>query len=241
MIALPWLTERPIAHRGLHDLNRTCWENTLSAFSEAVRRDYAIECDVHLSKDGIPVVFHDDTLQRLVGREGYVYEHSAGELAAMKVGQGGDHIPTLADMLTAVAGKVPLVIELKGTEGKDDNLVAKVAALLANYKGKAAIMSFDHWLIRQFPKDAPGIPAGLTALGQTDKDIEGHFAMLAYDLSFVSYCLADLPNRFVSLVREKLSMPVITWTARDQTAADLTFKYADQMTFEGFVPKVGKV
>jgi glycerophosphoryl diester phosphodiesterase len=180
-------------------------------------------------------------LKRLAGKDGFIYDHTAAELAAMKVGQGGDHIPTLAEMLDAVAGKVPLVIELKGTEGKDDNLVAKVAALLANYKGKAAIMSFDHWLIRQFPKEAPGVPAGLTALGQTDKDIEGHFAMLAYDISFVSYCLADLPNRFIHLVREHLSMPVITWTARDQTAADLTFKYADQMTFEGFVPKVAAV
>lgn len=238
MISIPWLAERPVAHRGLHDLNRKCWENTLSAFREAVRHDYSIECDVHLSSDGIPVVFHDDELKRLTGREGRPCDHTVAELTAMKVGTSNDHVPTLAQMLDAVAGKVPLVIELKGTEGKDENLVAKVAALLANYKGKAAIMSFDHWLIREFPTQAPGIPAGLTALGQTDKDIEGHFAMLAYDLSFVSYCLADMPNRFVSLVRERLSMPVISWTVRDQAAADLTFEYADQMTFEGFMPKV---
>jgi glycerophosphoryl diester phosphodiesterase len=241
MIAIPWLAQRPVAHRGLHDLNKTRWENTLSAFREAARHDYAIECDVHLSSDGVPVVFHDDDLSRLTGREGRPCDHTAAELTAMKVGTGSDGIPTLVEMLEAVAGKVPLVIELKGTEGKDDGLVAKVAGLLAGYKGKAAIMSFDHWLIRQFPKDAPGIPGGLTALGQNDKDIEGHFAMLAYDLSFVSYNLADMPNRFVSLVREKLSMPVISWTVRDQTAADLTFKYADQMTFEGFIPKVAAV
>jgi glycerophosphoryl diester phosphodiesterase len=241
MIDIPWLAERPVAHRGLHDLNRTRWENTLSAFREAVRHDYAIECDVHLSSDGVPVVFHDDELKRLTGREGRPCDHTAAELAAMEVGKGGDHIPALAEMLETVAGKVPLVIELKGTEGKDGGLVAKVAGLLAGYRGKACVMSFDHWLIRQFPKDAPGIPAGLTALGQTDKDIEGHFAMLAYDLSFVSYCLADMPNRFVTLVREHLSMPVISWTVRDQTAADLTFKYADQMTFEGFIPKVAGV
>ncbi|WP_311028298.1 glycerophosphodiester phosphodiesterase [Mesorhizobium koreense] len=241
MIAIPWLAERPIAHRGLHDLNKTCWENTLSAFRKAVHHDYAIECDVHLSSDGVPVVFHDDDLKRLTGRDGQPCDHPVAELTAMKIGTSNDTIPTLGEMLKTVAGKVPLVIELKGTEGKDDGLVAKVAGLLAGYKGKASIMSFDHWLIRQFPKDAPGIPAGLTALGQTDKDIEGHFAMLAYDLSFVSYCLADMPNRFVSLVREQLSMPVISWTVRDQTAADLTFKYADQMTFEGFIPEVATV
>jgi glycerophosphoryl diester phosphodiesterase len=151
MIAVPWLSERPIAHRGLHDLNKTCWENTLSAFREAVRHDYAIECDVHLSNDGVPVVFHDDDLKRLTGRDGQPCDYSLAELVAMKIGTSDDTIPTLAEMLKTVAGKVPLVIELKGTEGKDDGLVAKVAGLLAGYKGKACIMSFEHWLIRQFP------------------------------------------------------------------------------------------
>ncbi len=238
MIDVPWLAKRPIAHRGLHDLNMTRWENTLSAFEAAARHDYAIECDVHLSRDGIPVVYHDDDLKRLTDQTSPIYELTAEELAATRIGNSSDHIPTLAEMLSVVAGRVPLVIELKGTQGKDDNLVGKVAELLSNYRGEAAIMSFDHWLVREFPKQAPKIPGGLTALGQSDSDIEGHFSMLAYDISFVSYCLADMPNRFVSLVREKLGMPVISWTVRDQAAADLTFKYADQMTFEGFEPEI---
>ena len=44
--------------------------------------------------------------------------------------------------------------------------------------------------------------------------------MLAHDLSFVSYCLADMPNRFVDFVRDRLAMPVITWTVRDEAAVD---------------------
>ena len=63
MTDLSWLTARPIAHRGFHDMNKTRWENTLSAFAAAVERGYAIECDVHLSSDGVPVVIHDDDLQ----------------------------------------------------------------------------------------------------------------------------------------------------------------------------------
>ena len=62
MAELAWLTERPIAHRGYHDMNNRVWENTLSAFARAGEHGYAIECDVHLSSDGVPVVFHDDTL-----------------------------------------------------------------------------------------------------------------------------------------------------------------------------------
>ena len=237
MTDLSWLTARPIAHRGLHDLNRACWENTLSAFARAADKGYAIECDVHLTSDGVPVVFHDHELQRLAGQDGYIWQRTAAEMAALRIGGTADHAPTLDEVLKLVNGRVPLVIELKGTPGRDEGLVAAVARRLENYRGKAAIMSFDHWLIRQFSGQAPGIPGGLTACGTRNQDIEAHFAMLAHGIAFVSYAAGDLPNRFISFVREKLAVPVITWTVRVQPAVDLTFRYADQMTFEGFEPQ----
>lgn len=233
---LSWLTARPIAHRGLHDLNKNCWENTLSAFARAAEHGYAIECDVHLSSDGEVVVFHDDTLKRLTGTDGYIWQRTAAEMAALRIGGTADHAPTLGELLDLVDGRVPLVIELKGIPGRDDGLVAKVAAALRGYKGKAAIMSFDHWLIRDFSRHAPGIPSGLTAWGDQEHELEAHFSMLAHGISFVSFSVAHLPNRFISFVREKLAMPVITWTVRDQAAVDKTFAHADQMTFEGFAP-----
>ena len=231
---LSWLTRRPIAHRGYHDLNRARWENTLSAFDAAIAHDYAIECDVHLSADGVPVVFHDSVLNRLAGRDGFVHEMTAAELTQLTIGGTEDRIPTLAEMLARVRGRVPLVIELKGVEGKDEGLVGAVAKTLAGYDGKAAIMSFDHWLVRRFAVDAPGIPAGLTAEKITQPALEAHFSMLAHPISFVSFSVADLPNPFVSFVREKLAMPVITWTVRNEEARAATFAHADQMTFEGF-------
>ncbi|TJW40014.1 MAG: glycerophosphodiester phosphodiesterase, partial [Mesorhizobium sp.] len=75
-----------------------------------------------------------------------------------------------------VDGRVPVVVELKGVPGRDEGLVESVGKMLKNYRGKAAIMSFDHWLIRNFPKHAPGIPGGLTAYGNEVKLIEAHFA-----------------------------------------------------------------
>lgn len=236
MTDLSWLTERPIAHRGFHDLNKTCWENTLPAFDAAARKGYAIECDVHLSSDGVPVAFHDADLKRLAGLEGFIHDRTAAELAACRIGGTEECIPSLAGLLDLVNGRVPLVIELKGIPGKDEGLVGKVAETLAGYKGKAAIMSFDHWLVREFAVQAPGIPAGLTALGTRDAELELHFSMLAHPISFVSYAVSDLPNRFVRFAREKLSMPVITWTVRDQAGVERTFAHADQMTFEGFEP-----
>lgn len=236
MTDISWLAKRPIAHRGFHDLNKTRWENTLSAFEAAVERDYAIECDVHLSADGIPIVFHDRELDRLCGREGLLSDLDAAAITGLRVGGTADHVPTLAEVLHHVAGRVPLVIELKGSEGKDEGLVAAVAKALEGYQGAAAIMSFEHRFIRSFAKEAPGIACGLTAHGRTPADLEAHFSMLAHGIDFVSFHVADLPNRFVDTVRGKLAMPVITWTVRDEWAVDLTRKHADQMTFEGFEP-----
>ena len=236
MSELDWLTARPIAHRGYHDLNRTRWENTLSAFDAAASRGFAIECDVHLAADGTPVVFHDSELERLTGIKGNVFERTAAQLSALAIGGTGDRIPTLADMLRLVAGRVPLVIELKGIAGKDDGLVAAVGAALRAYDGKAAIMSFDHWLVRRFAADAPGIPAGLTAYGTRPADLEAHFSMLAHPIDFVSFGWFDLPNPFIATIRAKLGLPVITWTVRDEDGIAGTRAHADQMTFEGFDP-----
>jgi glycerophosphoryl diester phosphodiesterase len=236
MAKLSWLTKRPIAHRGLHDMNKRVWENTLSAFRRAMDRNFAIECDVHLSSDRVPVIIHDGDLKRLTGEDGFVWQRTGAELQALKVGGTKDHVPLLSDLLELVRGKVPLVIEVKGIAGHDDGLVEAVGAQLKNYKGKAAVMSFDHWLVRDFKRYLPDIPVGLTAYGKDNALIEAHFAMLAHGLDFTSYAAGDLPNPFVSFVRERLKMPVITWTIRDKPAVDLTFKYADQMTFEGFDP-----
>lgn len=234
---LSWLTARPIAHRGQHDMNREIWENTLSAFRRAAKNNYAIECDVHLSADHQPIVFHDEALGRLTGTDGFIWQRTAREMAALPIGGTKDHAPTLEQTLDAVDGKVPIIIEIKGTPGHDEGLVAAVADKLRSYSGQAAIMSFDHWIVRQFPTAAPGIPAGLTALGTDNKDYEAHFSMLGHGIDFVSYANAHLPNPFCNYVRSRLSMPVITWTVRDEAAVRHTFEYGDQMTFEGFTPE----
>lgn len=232
---LSWLTARPIAHRGLHDSNKLVWENTLTAFSRAIDGNYAIECDVHLTKDGVPVIFHDGDLKRLTGETGKVHDRTSAEMQKLRIGGTKDHPPTLREMLNLIQGRVPLVIELKGDVGHDGDLVRSVAKELNGYVGHAAIMSFDHHLIRQCPEHATGIPLGLTAEGMSDKDIEAHFAMLAHGIDFVSYYIQHMPNRFISFVRERLNMPVISWTIRDDAAFKKSALEADQVTFEGIV------
>ena len=233
---LAWLTARPIAHRGLHDGNTLVWENTLSAFALAAQNSYAIECDVQLSSDNVVMVFHDNNLLRLTGVDAMLHERTARQLSALRIGGSEDRVPHLRDLLDLAGGRVPLVIELKGNPGHDGGLVEAVAKDLAGYKGDAAIMSFDHHLLRQCRSSAPGVPLGLTAEGMREQDIEAHFSMLAHSPDFVSYSIHHLPNRFVDFARQTLKLPVITWTVNTQGLLAKTYREADQATFEGMLP-----
>ena len=232
-----WIKDIPVAHRGYHDQNKKVWENTLSAFSRAVEAGFAIECDIQLSSDSVPMVFHDHTLERLCGIAGDVREKSAAELGLLSVGGTGDKVPRLRQMLDLVKGKVPLVIELKGrTEEEDDGFAEAVLEVLEGYQGKVALMSFDHHLLFALKKAGSPFPVGLTAEGNDpDKFFEHDEAMQA-GLDFISYHWAHLPNSFVEAQRSR-GIPVITWTVRDENARTHTYTHADQMTFEGFDPR----
>ena len=231
-----WLTERPIAHRGYHDLNRTVWENTLSAFARAADAGFAIECDLQYAADAIPVVFHDDGLKRLCGIEGDVRQRTAAELGLLPVGGTADRVPTLKQLLHLVKGRVPLVLELKGRKGDDDGFAMAVLDAIEDYDGPVALMSFDQWLLKDLKEIGTGRPVGLTAEGARPENFAAHEEAMQLGLDFVSYYYGHLPNDFISRQRD-LGRQVITWTVRDDEARTITALNADQMTFEGFDPR----
>lgn len=237
MSKLAWLTERPIAHRGYHDMNRQVWENTLSAFSRAIEAGFAIECDLHYASDGVPVVFHDDDLQRVCNLPGEVRERTSSELGLLSIGGTKDKIPTLKQLLQLCDGKVPLVLELKGREGDDEGFAESVLEALEGYKGHIALMSFDHWLLRDLKALEAPYPVGLTAEGDKPETFFQHDEAMHLGLDFISYFYGHLPNPFITAQRQR-GIPVITWTVRDEAARKHTFANADQMTFEGFDPRL---
>lgn len=236
MQKFPWLTERPIAHRGYHDLNRKVWENTLSAFARAADAGFAIECDLQYAADAVPVVFHDDDLKRLCGIEGDVRQRTAAELGLLKVGGTEDDVPTLRRLLDLVKGRVPLVLELKGREGDDDGFAMAVLDTIEDYDGPVALMSFDHWLLKDLTAIGTSRPVGLTAEGARPENFAVHEEAMQLGLDFISYHYGHLPNAFISRQRD-LGRQVITWTVRDDEARTITALNADQMTFEGFDPR----
>jgi glycerophosphoryl diester phosphodiesterase len=232
---LQWLTARPIAHRGLHDA--TTPENSIIAARAAIERGFAIECDVMLSRDRVPFVFHDHELPRLTGEQGVFGERSAGELSRLCLRGTAEPIPTVADFLAAIDGRVPIVMELKGTSTETDrDVMDRLRPFLDAYRGEVALMSFDAWLIDQVLAYGRR-PVGLTAEGTSQAELEQHRAVFGRGCTFVSYNVDHLPNRFVDEVRRERAAPVITWTVRTPRHVAQTAAHADQMTFEGFLPQ----
>lgn len=242
-----WLTETPVAHRGLHDLGRGRAENTASAFRAALKAGYAIECDVGLSADGVPVVFHDDSLGRLTGVDGPLESRTAAELMALPVLGTRDTVPPLTDLLGLVAGKVPLLIELKGGRGRRGRLEPAVARLLAGYRGPFAIQSFDPAMVTWFRRHAPGVLRGQISMNYAmDDDEEAPPPRLRAPLTnlafwsqnqpdFIAYDIRALPNWAVARHR-RMGVPVLAWTVR--TAADRARAalHADNVIFEHWRP-----
>ncbi|KQT83434.1 glycerophosphodiester phosphodiesterase family protein [Aurantimonas sp. Leaf443] len=234
---LEWLVERPIAHRGLHDAARDRPENSIPAALAAADGHFAIECDVQLSRDGTPYIFHDDTLQRLCGVAGEFRGTSDARVAELRLTGSAWPVPTLASFLSSVDGRVPIVMELKGRSPQEDvGYFAALAPELQRYGGRIALMSFDEWLIDQMIEAGTGRPVGLTAEGRSPEMLDRHARVYARGCSFVSYRVEDLPNPFVDTVIAS-GGAVVTWTVRDREGVELTTAQAHQMTFEGFTPQ----
>ena len=150
---------RPYAHRGLWGGDLP--ENSLGAFRAAAEAGFAIELDIQLSRDGTVMVFHDYTLDRVCGRAGKICELTAAELGNIPLnGIENEHIPTLAEVLEAVGGRVPLLIELKGESG-NTALVPAALEVLKGYQGLWCMESFNPLLLRAVKKHAPKVLRGL--------------------------------------------------------------------------------
>ncbi len=197
----------PIAHRALHDRAQGRIENSPAAIRAALDHGYAIEIDLQLSQDGIPMVFHDEELDRLTEAQGPLNARSASDLQAIRLKDSTDCIPTLSQVLAMVAGRVPLLIEIKDqslTMGPTDGrLEAATAALLADYSGDVAVMSFNPACIHHMARLAPAVPRGITTAAYDPEgwapmpeDMCAHFrAIPDYDAtgsSFISHEAGDL-------------------------------------------------
>jgi len=245
--ALAWL-KRPIAHRGLHDEAQGIVENSASAVAAAIAKGYAIEADLQCAADGLPVVFHDEQLDRLTREKGPVAARDAASLCAIPLRHGNDHILSLAGLLGLVDGRVPLVLEVKSTWGGDRRYEASIAEILKYYRGPVAVMSFDPDCVAAFKRLAPRLPRGLISERFADTRHWSNlrplrrFAMrhlLTAALArpnFIAYDIKALPALAPAMARSLFGLPLLTWTVRSEADKAKAKQYADAMIFEGVLP-----
>jgi len=243
----PFLT-RPIAHRAFHDLAAGRPENSRAAISAAIAAGYAIEIDIQISADGRAMVFHDYDLGRLTPETGAIGQRPADELSAIPLKGGDEGIPTLREVLALVAGRAPLLIEIKdqdGALGADVGpLEQAVAEELAGYAGAVALMSFNPHSVAALAEAAPDLPRGITTCGYAAE----HFPRLSASTrarlrgipdfervgaSFISHAAADLGHPRVAELKAR-GVPVLCWTIRSEQAEAEARRIADNITFEGY-------
>ena len=238
----------PLSHRGYHDHSKGVIENSLSAFRAAIDAGYGIELDVQRSADDVAIVFHDDDVDRLTEAKGKFRDFDAAELGRTHLRGSTDTIPTLKEVLALVAGRVPLLIEIKENwntmEDTDGILEAAIAADLAGHVGPVAVMAFNPHCIAHMARLAPNLPRGLTTEAYDPvlnapipADVCAYLREIPdYDRtrsSFISHQVSDLGRPRVAALKAQ-GAAILCWTVRSPKMEAEARKVAQNITFEGY-------
>ncbi|WP_179380870.1 glycerophosphodiester phosphodiesterase family protein [Jannaschia marina] len=237
-----------IAHRGLHGPGVP--ENSLAAYAAAVEIGVGIELDIQPSADGAAMTFHDDVLDRLTGEAGPVAERDAKALAGIALTGGTGGIPRLGEALDLVAGRVPLLIEVKDQDGAMGPNVGPledaVIAALDGYAGDVAVMSFNPHSVACFRDRAPHLPRGLVTARfdakhwpglpeATRARLRGIPDFEPLGCSFISHQGNALDMARV-LELKAAGAAILCWTIRTREQERIVRQIADAVTFESYLP-----
>ncbi len=240
---------RPLAHRGLHGPGVP--ENSLAAARAAIAAGYGIELDLQPSADGVAMVFHDATLERMTAREGRVDSLTAAELGALRLAGTDETIPTFREFLGEVAGRVPVLVEIKSQDaytGEHTGPLEEAAARdLAGYRGPVAVASFNPLSVAAMAQFAPDIPRGHITWSWEPPDPEEpvseeraqHLRDIpdyeATGASFISHEAADLARPRVAELKSQ-GARILCWTITSPETEAEARKLAENVTFEGYLP-----
>lgn len=230
-----WLLTKPIAHRGLW--GNGVAENSLTAFTLAGDKGFAIETDIYSTIDGEIVCVHDKNLLRLTGLDKDVCDLTLKEVKSLSLCGSNEKIPTLKEVLSVCNGKAPLLIEFKNQP--DNSYVKRAVEILKDYKGEFAVQSFNPFILRTIKKLAPDFLRGILASKTPDtenklekfvvKRMPFNFLCKPQFISF-EYNGLPLKNR----LRKKY--PVLAWTVTDKNILKEISPYCDNIIFENFIP-----
>lgn len=240
---ISWIKETPIAHRGLH--TKDIPENSLSAFENALKNNYAIELDVQFTKDKEVVVFHDENLKRMTNDTRNIEDVNYDELKNLRLGNTNEIIPTLEEVLELVDSKVAILIEIKDCKDYIE-LSEKTYEILKGYEGNYAIQSFNPFILEWYKNNASevirGQLSGTFTEGSESLNSFEKFALKNMLLNFkskpnyIGYELEGIPKSKLESLRKK-GVPIIVWTVKNKEDMEKAYKYSDNITFENFLPK----
>ncbi|WP_299347726.1 glycerophosphodiester phosphodiesterase family protein [uncultured Maritalea sp.] len=230
---------QPIAHRGLHNHKKGIIENSADAFAAAINAGLAIECDLQLTGDDQPVVFHDYTLDRLTAQSGRLRSISADQFSRIPLKGSQNKPQSFADLLQQVDGQVPLIVELKSQHDDNSQLAKHTVEVAQNYEGPLVFKSFDPKLLVDLRRHACPWPIGVVLEREKPKNAPWIVGFLLRHLlhwpwtrfSFVSCNVDDLDLPMVRLCRT-LGYKVMTWTVKNEAQHANAAIYADQVVFE---------
>ncbi len=232
------------AHRGLHDNESKAPENSMEAFKRAVDAGYGIEMDVQLSKDQVPVVFHDFTLERVCGKRGRVCDYTYQELKECRLYQSKEVIPSFEEVLKMVDGKAPLIVELKA-EWTDISVCAAADELLRKYKGLYCIESFNPLVLLWYKKNRKDVVRGQLSDGFVKSgEYKGKLHYILQNLmlnwltkpDFIAYNHKYAQILARRICRSLYKNMAVAWTIKSQEELEKARNKFDIFIFDSFLP-----
>lgn len=240
-----WLLERPIAHRGLHDRNAGRPENSVAAFRAAAEAGYPVELDVRLSRDGKVMVFHDEQLDRLSDLSGTFDDYDSHTLSGARLLDSDQTIPTLAQVLETIGGRVGIAVEVKSFYGNVGACEEKTLAEMRAYGGNWIVQSFNPMSLAWFARHGPEVIRGQLAgpLEQWDlpwsrwrcRESRRYRMQWLSRPDFLCHDCASLPDLDTDRLKA-CGYPLTSYTVRDQATCNRLAGYVDNIIFEGFTP-----
>lgn len=213
-----------IAHRGA---SAYAPENTHSAFKLAIEMQAEmIELDLLLSKDGIPVIIHDENLERTTGMDGKVGDLTLSELQNLETGAwfsnefSGEPFPTLEEVLNYTKGKIAVNIEIKHESVTDEikgGIVEKTLELVKNVGVEKEVIfsSFDYRVMEHLNELAPDMPKALLYESDQSGDLSPLQLVRKYKVDAFNCSHKELTEEWISELKAN-NIPFFIYTVNDE-------------------------
>jgi glycerophosphoryl diester phosphodiesterase len=238
--AMPWYLRFPIIHRGLHNVHDGVVEHSRTAILRALAIGLPIEVDVENSFDGWNFVFHDKMLDKLSNGSGLLRDYRGADIRRLSLKYTeGEPMMTLEELLTLVAGKVPLVIEFKNRNPEMLPAVKEAARMLEGYSGLFAVHSFNPFIVEWFAEHYPQWTRGFISHDTDSLEARDHYIVCmlrnAMQPHFISHQCHQL-NCWTFQWAIEQRLPILAYTVRDNDDWAIARQYADNMFFEFVEP-----